>query len=83
MFSARYALNLYIKQKHFDFLGLKEKYIANANLFAKQVDSIAARGPCIFLRVLLRVSCGLRHAVNIEIQKYIMLCSIVWLAWYF
>jgi hypothetical protein len=58
VFSTRHALSIYIKQTHFVLLGLKEKYIANTNLFVKQVDSIAARGSCIFLGVLLRDSCG-------------------------
>ena len=49
----------------------------------KQVDSIAARGSYIFLVVLLRDSVGSRHAVNIDIQKYVMLCNILWLASYF
>ena len=82
MFSARYVLSLYTKQTHFVFLGCKEKYIANTNLFVKQVDSIAARGSCIFLRVLLRDFFGLlvRHAVKIEIQKYVTLFSILLLA---
>ena len=83
MFSARHTLILYIKQAHFVFLGLKEKYIANTNLFVKQVDSIAARGFCIFLGVLLRDYFGSGHAVKREIQKYVTLCSILWLAWYF
>ena len=69
MFSARYALINFPKTVTFRFIGLKEKHIAKTNLFVKQVDSIATRGSCIFLRVLLRdyfVSC---HAIKIEIKK--------------
>jgi len=65
VFSARHALSLYVNQTHFVFLGLKKKYIANTNLFVKQVDSIAARGSCNFVGVLLRDSCGSGHAVKI------------------
>jgi len=43
---------------------LKEKYIANTNLFVKRVDSIAATGSCIFLGVLLRDYFGSCHAVK-------------------
>jgi hypothetical protein len=63
------------KQAHFVFLGWKGKYIANTNLFVKQADSIAAKGSCIFLGVLLRDYFGSRHAVKIEIRKYVTLCS--------
>jgi hypothetical protein len=41
----------------------------------KQVDSIAAKGSCIFSGVLLRDYFGSRHAVKREIQKYVTLCS--------
>jgi len=69
VFSARHVLSLYTKQIHFVFLGWKEKSIANTNPFAKQVDSIAAKGSCIFLGVLLRDFCGSCHAVKTEIKK--------------
>jgi hypothetical protein len=55
---------------------LKEKYIFNTNPFVKQVDSIAATGTCIFSGVLPRDFCGSCHAVKLEIQKYVTLCSI-------
>jgi len=61
-------MELLHKQAHFVLLGWKEKYIVNTNLFVKQVDSIAAKGSCIFLGVLLRDYFGSRHAVKIEIQ---------------
>ena len=80
MFTARHVLSLYTKQTHFVFLGWKEKYIANTNLFVKQVHSIAAKGSCIFLGVLLRDFRGSRHAVKIEIIKYVTPCSILLLA---
>jgi hypothetical protein len=41
----------------------------------KQADSIAARGSCIFLGVLLRDYFGSHYAVKIEIKKYVTLCS--------
>jgi hypothetical protein len=47
---------LYTKHTQFGFIWFKQKRIANTNLFVTQVDSIAARGSCIFLRVLLRGS---------------------------
>ena len=53
------------KQIYFFFIGLKEKCIANTNLFVKQADSIAAKVPCIFLGVLLRDYFGACHAVMI------------------
>jgi hypothetical protein len=62
-------LRLHIKQTHFFFVGLKEKYISNTNLFVKQADSIAATGSCIFLGVLLRDYFGSCHAVKIEIKN--------------
>ena len=55
---------------------MNEKSIANTNPFAKQVDSIAAKGSCIFLGVLLRDYFVSRHAVKIEIKEYVKLCSI-------
>jgi hypothetical protein len=58
------------------------QYIANTNLFVKQVDSIAARGSCIFLGVLLRDYFGSCHAVKIEIKKHVTWNSILWLVWY-
>jgi hypothetical protein len=79
VFTERYAMRLYTAV----FIGLKRKCIANTNLFVKQVDSIAARGSCIFLGVLLRDCSVSSHAVKIWVQKYIMLYSILWLAWYF
>ena len=69
------------KLAHFAFLGWKEKYIANTNLSVKQADSIAARGSCIFLAVLLRDYFGLRHAVKIELQKYVSVCSFFLFVW--
>jgi len=65
VFSARYALSPIHKQTHFNFIMLKQKCTANTNLFVKQVDSIAARGSCIFLGVLLRDYFGSCHAVKI------------------
>jgi hypothetical protein len=54
-------------------MGLKEKSFSNTNLSVKQVDSIATRGSCIFLEVLLRDYFGSCHAVKREIQKYVKL----------
>jgi len=83
VFSARYALIHFPKTNTFRFIGLKGKHIAKTNLFVKQADSIAARGSCIFLGVLLRDYFGSCHAVKIEIQKHVAFCSILWLACYF
>jgi hypothetical protein len=79
--SARQALILHMKETYFFFLRFKEKHIATTNLSVKQADSIAARGSCIFLGVLLRDSFGSCHAVKIEIKKYLMLYIVVWLVW--
>jgi len=49
----------------------------------KQADSIAARGSCTFLGVLLRDDFDLCHAVKMEIQKYVTLRCFLWLALYF
>ena len=70
MFPACYALRLFPKTNtQFAFIGLKWKCISNTNLFVNQVDSIAARGSCIFLGVLLRGYFGSCHAVKIEIKN--------------
>jgi hypothetical protein len=61
-----YLRNTYRKE----LVYLKEEYnIANTNLFVKQADSIAARGSCIFLGILLRDYLGPCHAVKIEIKN--------------
>jgi hypothetical protein len=77
VFTARYELCPLHKTDTFRFIWFKEKFIANTNLYVTQVDSIAARGSCIFLRVLLRDSFDLRHAVKKDIKKYVTLNSIL------
>jgi hypothetical protein len=83
VFSARYAFIHFPKTDTVRFKGLEEKIFAKTNLFVKQVDSIAARGSCIFLGILLRDYFGSCHAVKREIKKYVTFCSILWLACYF